>query len=35
MLETRGKIAVFIIGAGILIITSLLLTQIIVKKANK
>jgi len=35
MLETRGKIAVFIIGAGILIITSLLLAQIIVKKANK
>jgi UDP-GlcNAc:undecaprenyl-phosphate GlcNAc-1-phosphate transferase len=35
ILETRGKIAIFIMGAGILIIISLLLTQIIVKKANK
>jgi UDP-GlcNAc:undecaprenyl-phosphate GlcNAc-1-phosphate transferase len=35
ILDTRGKIAVFIIGAGILIVISFLLTQIIVKKVNK
>jgi UDP-GlcNAc:undecaprenyl-phosphate GlcNAc-1-phosphate transferase len=34
VLETRGKILVFILGAGILIVISLILTQIIAKKVN-
>lgn len=35
ILETRGKISIFIIGAVTLIIISLILTRIIVNKANK
>jgi UDP-GlcNAc:undecaprenyl-phosphate GlcNAc-1-phosphate transferase len=35
ILETRGKIIIFILGAIVLIIISFLLTQSIVKKANK